>query len=97
MDTDQNIFAVADIATHERDVRLVVQLVLVGGMRNAPWSVGRAAVATRLYQPLRPHPVLDEIRDRDHQQPVLLGKFVSSGTRAIVPSSFITSQMTPAG
>ena len=35
---------------------------------------------------------------RDHQQAVLLRRTSSScGTRAIVPSSFMTSQMTPAG
>ena len=41
--------------------------------------------------------VLDEVRDRDHLQVVPLAVRARSGTRAIVPSSFMISQTTPAG
>ena len=41
-------------------------------MRNAPCSVGSSARRHALHQPLGPHPVLDQVRDRDHQQAVLL-------------------------
>ena len=72
------------------------------GLSNAwtwkcPNSVGRRASATLLHQPLGPHAVVDEVRDGDQQQAVALANFVSSGTRAIVPSLLMISQITPDG
>ena len=44
----QHVLAVADVAAHERDVRLAVDQALVGVNRGtAPCSVGSVAVATR--------------------------------------------------
>ena len=44
-----------------------------------------------------PAPVLDQVGDRDHLEPVARAVPPRSGTRAIVPSSFMISQTTPAG
>ncbi len=65
--------------------------------RNSPYSVGSAAVATRRTS------VSVRMRYWIRSAIViisslcLLAKRVSSGTRAIVPSLFMISQMTPAG
>ena len=42
------------------------------------------------------HPVLDQGLDGDHLQFVTLGELGNSARSAIVPSSFMISQMTPA-
>ena len=50
-----------------------------------------------LDEPLVVHPVPDDVGHRDDRDAVLLGEARRSGTRAIVPSSFMISQMTAAG
>ena len=97
MDADQHVLAVADLPFHQRDVRFLVEAALE---RDDP----ELAVVGRQRrggdppdERLGPHPVL--IRSAI----VIIGSlcrcanFASSGTRAIVPSSFMISQMTPAG
>jgi hypothetical protein len=42
-------------------------------------------------------PVGDQVGDRDHLEVVALAVGREVGTRAIVPSSFMTSQMTAGG
>ena len=49
------------------------------------------------HQALGLQPVLDQVRDGDDQQAVLFGEDPRSGMRAMDPSSFMISQMTPAG
>ncbi len=64
---------------------------------NSPYAVGSLAEATRLTS--------DSVRTRYlirsaivmSSSPCFFANRVSSGTRAIVPSSFMISQMTPAG
>ena len=99
MHADEHVLAVADVAAHERDVRLLVELVLEGVDAGSRRTRSAASpCATRLHQRLGAHPVLDQIRDRDHQQAVLASRTSPArGTRAIVPSSFMISQITPAG
>ena len=92
-----HVLAVIDLAADQRDVRLVVD----AGSRSV--NVKLAELGRQLgdgdllHQPLGPHAVADQVGDGDHQQPVLLRELVSSGTRAIVPSLLMISQMTPAG
>ncbi len=61
-------------------------------------SVGIIASATRMGVPLMLQPVPDQLRDRHHLHVVQLGRTrPGPATRAIVPSSFMISQITPAG
>ena len=72
MHADENVLAVADLAADERDVRLAVDLVLEG-IHAEHAELGRQlGGGDALDQRLGPHAVLDQIRDRDHQQAVLL-------------------------
>ena len=57
---------------HERDVRLLVDLVLEHVDRELAVLGRQLRRRDALDQRLGPHPVLDQIRDRDHQQAVLL-------------------------
>ena len=63
--------AVAEVAAHERDVRLAVDAALVGVDRERPVLGRQRGVGDALDEALRAHPIADEIRDRDHQQAVL--------------------------
>ena len=71
---DEHVLAVADLAAHQRDVRLAVELVLVGEDAERAVLGRQRRVRGALHQPLGAHPVLNQVRDRDHQQPVLLGE-----------------------
>ena len=68
----EHVLAVADLAADERNVRLVIDLVLVG--EDAERAVLGRQLRRRdaLDEPLGPHAVPDQVRDRDHQQAVLL-------------------------
>ena len=89
--------AVAKLAANECDVRLAVERALEGENLEVPEFGGQPRLGDLAHEPLGAHPVLDQIGDRHQQQAVAPGELASSGTRAIVPSSFMISQMTPAG
>ena len=82
VDAHQHVLAVADLAADQRDVRLVIDLVLE--RVDAEIAVlgrhlrGRDALDQRLVV----HPVLDQIGDRDHQQAVLSSRTSSAAARA---------------
>ena len=57
-----------------------------------------ACVSTaRADQALAPQAIRDQVRDADDHDAVLARELSRSGMRAIVPSSFMISQITPAG
>ena len=94
---DEHVLAPVDIALDERHVVLAGEglaechggeLPVYGGQPD-----GRHALDELLGAP----PVLDQVGDSDHLQPVLLAERDEIVTRAIVPSSFMISQTTPAG
>ena len=74
MHPDEHVLAAADRAEDECDVLTIVvgRGVPVGGVL----AVTQRHSCTRypLHQLLEPTPIRDEIRDRDHRQPVLVGK-----------------------
>ena len=48
MHAHHDVLAVADVAAHERDVRLAVEPLSKAWIVNGPYSVGSSAVATRV-------------------------------------------------
>ena len=97
VDADEHVLAVADVAADQRHVRLPSILFSNAWTWNSPCSVGSSADATRFTS--------DSVRIRYRMRsaiviisrPCLLRELRQLGTRAIVPSSFMISQMTPAG
>ena len=82
------------MSPNERHVPLPVNLALEPDGERAARRQRRLSHATDQF---RSACVLNQVRNRDHQQAVLAGEFGEPGTRAIVPSSFMTSQIMPAG
>jgi hypothetical protein len=93
---NKDVAAVADVPAHEGHVCLLIEQIAVGKDPKGAVSGRQGRMGHALDQPFRAHPVLDQIRDRDDRQIVLLRELPQLGTRAIVPSSFMISQMTPA-
>ena len=60
-------------------------------------AVGQRRLGDALDEPLVAQPVVDEVGDRDDLEAVQRSEASRSGMRAIVPSSFMISQITPAG
>ena len=95
---DENVFAAGDVAVHERDVLVLVDVVLVAD--DPPLAVigGQPRLGDAMHEPLVLEPVRDELRDGDERQSVLFAQ--TSRARAgcaVVPSSFKISHSTPAG
>ena len=98
MHAHQHVVAVADLAAHQREMRFLVDHALEAV--NAERAVFGRQVGLRhlRHEAFGPHAIADQIRDRDHQQLVLLRELRRAPARApCVPSSFMISQITPAG
>jgi hypothetical protein len=50
-----------------------------------------------LHQFLARAPILDQVRDGAQLEAMFCANFINAGNRAIVPSSFMISQITPMG
>ena len=88
MDAHEHVLRAVDLALDERDVVLAGQRLAEGDRREL--AVGgrqRARDVVALDELLVAAPVLDQVGDRDHLQPVPRAVLDRSGTRAIVPSS----------
>ena len=91
MDADQHVLAVADVALDERDVRLLVEDALERGDAEVAVSGRQRRGRDAAHQRLGAHPVLDQIRDRDHQQLVPLRELRQlrhAGHRAVLVHDF---------
>ena len=72
MHAHQHVLAVADLAAHQRDVRLVVDLILERVDPEVAVVGRHLRRRDALHERLGVHAVLDQIRDGHHQQPVPL-------------------------
>ena len=94
---DEHVVLAGDVALDHRDVVLVVDAAS-GSRRPEVAEAGRQRGRhDALDELVVAAPVGDQVGDRDHLQPVLWQYAARSSARAIVPSSFWISQMTPAG
>ena len=86
-----DVGAVAHVAQHERDVRLLVELVFERVHFEFAEVGGKLGFRDFLHHRLVVHAVLDQIGDRDHQQLVPLGELRQlghAGHRAVVIHDF---------
>ena len=74
VDADEDVRAVLDIAANERDVRLVIDLILERVDAEIAILGRHLRRGDALDERLRAHPVGDQIGDRDHQQAVPPGE-----------------------
>jgi len=92
---DQDVFGRGDVAAHQRQVVFGVELAGIGdGAERAEFGIEDAFAGTP-QEVFGLHPVADQLGHRQHFQMVAAQNASSWGTRAMVPSSFITSQITP--
>src|SRR5258705_3174816 len=91
MHPDEHVLALADVAAHQRDVGHVVDGVLVGEDLEVAVLGWQLRVRGTLDETLGPHPVLDQIGDRDHRHRVLAGELRQlrhTGHRAVLVHDF---------
>ena len=62
-----------------------------------PWRLSKLRLGPALHDPVVAPPVGDQVGDRRHLEAVALGELDQVRRRAMVPSSFMISQITPAG
>ena len=87
VDAHEHAFPVAHVAPHERDVGPPVDDAVVGGHGEGPVRRRKPRRRQALHEPVVAHPVLDQIRHRDHQQAVPAREPVEvrhAGHRAVV-------------
>ena len=70
----QHVFALAQVSLDQRHVGLAIEKALVGDDAELPVFGGQRRRGRAPDERLGPHPVLDQIGDRDHQQLVLPGE-----------------------
>src|SRR5713101_4102984 len=85
------------VAANEGDVLVVVDVAGVGDHAEFAKTRGKNGFSDAADVAFVLHAVANEVGHREHLQIVFLQNSMSWGTRAMVPSSFMISQMTPAG
>jgi hypothetical protein len=96
MHSDQNIFAVTDLAFHKRIVRFAAKDALKPNHAEFTMTGSQLTIARLTNEVFRLQTIANQIGHRDQFHIVNRRKFKQVGTRAMVPSSFMISQMTPA-
>ena len=96
MDAHEHVLRALDLAADEREVRLAAQALAVGDRCEVAVRRRQSYLCDALDELLVPPPVLDQVGDREQLDLVPLAERDEVGTRAIVPSSFMISQTTPA-
>jgi hypothetical protein len=97
MDADEDVLLALHLALDERNVVLAGERLAEGDGREVPVGGRQADRGHPLDELFGLPAVLDQVLDRDHLDPVPLAVRDQVGTRAIVPSSRMISQTTPAG
>jgi hypothetical protein len=94
---DEHVLLSRDFAVDQGDVFVFVDIVLVPDDPELAVVGRQPGLGDPMHQALGAEPVLHQVATVTKVRPNLSAMALSSGCRAIVPSAFRISQMTPAG
>jgi len=94
---DQNLFFRMDFAFDQGQVLVLVNVIQESDGFEFPIGRRQDRFRDLVNEGFGPHPIGDDIRYGNDLEAVFLRELLQVRHAAMVPSSFITSQMTPAG